>query len=207
MSSIAVELNRQLAERAASARAALVQVRASRMGGGSGVVVHSEGLILTAAHVLRGRRSIVRLMDGREMEAVTLAVERELDLAAISVELSDAPAMELGSSNHLRPGDWVFALGHPWGVRGGTTAGVVIGVGSQLPEAPNGPLGIEWLATSLHLRPGHSGGPLVDSQGRLVGINTRMNGSDVGLSVPASILRGFLREALGSERAPAAQAA
>lgn len=207
MNSLANRLNQQLAEQAASARSALVQVTASRMGGGSGVMVHPDGLILTAAHVLRGRRSTVRLMDGRKLEASTLAIQRELDLAAISVEVGEAAAMELGISDHLRPGDWVFALGHPWGVRGGTTAGVVIGIGSQLPESPREPHGMEWLATSLHLRPGHSGGPLVDSRGQLVGINTRMNGPDVGLSVPASVVRRFLRESLGSERIPAAQAA
>lgn len=207
MSSLASLLNQQLAEQASSARSALVQVSASRTAGGSGVVVHPDGLVLTAAHVLRGRRSTVRLMDGRRLEAVTLAIQRELDLAAISVELSGAPAMQVGSSDHLRPGDWVIALGHPWGVRGGATAGVVIGVGAELPEAPREPHATEWLATSLHLRPGHSGGPLVDSRGRLVGINTRMNGPDVGLSVPASVVRRFLRESLGSEHAPAAQAA
>lgn len=207
MGSILQRLNQQLAERAASARSALVQVHGSRMGGGSGVLVHPQGLVLTAAHVLHGPRARVRLMDGQELEGVMLAVERDLDLAAISVDLSDARSMEVGSSDHLRPGDWVFALGHPWGVRGGATAGVVIGVGSDLPEAPREPRGVEWLATSLHLRPGHSGGPLVDSRGRLVGVNTRMSGPDVGLSVPASVIRGFLRDRLGSDQVPAQRAA
>jgi S1-C subfamily serine protease len=81
-------------------------------------------------------------------------------------------------------------------VAGAVTAGVVAGVGRDLPEMPRSDR--EWIAVSLHLRPGHSGGPLVDDQGRLVGMNTMMAGPDVGLAVPVHVVKHFLRQAVGS---------
>jgi S1-C subfamily serine protease len=89
-----------------------------------------------------------------------------------------------------------MALGHPWGVSGAATAGVVIGVGNDLPEMPWSDR--EWIAVGLHLRPGHSGGPLVDAQGRLVGINTMMTGLEVGMAVPVHVVKAFLKQALTS---------
>jgi S1-C subfamily serine protease len=79
-------------------------------------------------------------------------------------------------------------------VTGATTAGVVIGQGAELPDRPA--FGREWLAVGLHYRPGHSGGPLVDSFGRLVGINTVMVGPDVGLAVPVHEVKEFLKTSL-----------
>lgn len=88
----------------------------------------------------------------------------------------------------------MLALGHPWGVTGAVTAGVIIGVGPvlemSLPQQ-------ELIQVSLHLRPGHSGGPLVDVHSRLVGINAMMPGPDVGLAVPVHAVKDFLRRALG----------
>jgi serine protease Do len=90
----------------------------------------------------------------------------------------------------------VLALGHPWGVTDAATAGVVIGVGRDFPEIPRSDR--EWIAVGLTLRPGHSGGPLVDVQGRLVGINTIMTGPKVGMAVPVHVAKSFLRQRLGS---------
>ena len=87
-----------------------------------------------------------------------------------------------------------MAFGHPWGIEGAATSGVVIGQGDQLPERPA--FGRDWLAVSLHYRPGHSGGPLVDSAGRLIGINTIMVGPDVGLVVPVHEVKRFLKRSL-----------
>jgi S1-C subfamily serine protease len=79
-------------------------------------------------------------------------------------------------------------------VTGAATGGVVIGVGAEWPEMPRS--GREWVVVSLHLRPGHSGGPLVDTQGHLVGINTLMTGPDVGVAVPVHVVKAFLRQTL-----------
>jgi serine protease Do len=90
----------------------------------------------------------------------------------------------------------VLALGHPWGVAGAVCAGPVIDVGLP-PELPQ--LGREFVQAALQLRPGHSGGPMVDVQGRLVAINTMITGPKVGLAIPIHVVKHFLRHHLGSE--------
>jgi S1-C subfamily serine protease len=129
------------------------------------------------------------------LAARRLAFDADYDLAALSVEAADLPAMAMGDSRELRAGDWVMALGHPWGVRGAATAGVVIDVGVP-PEM--GRIRRELVQVGLHLRPGHSGGPLLDRNGDLVGVNTMMAGPNVGLAVPVHVAKRFLRQALGS---------
>ena len=100
------------------------------------------------------------------------------------------------------PGDFVLALGFPWGVQGGVTSGIVIGVGANLPEIDSR----DWIAASLHLRPGHSGGPLVNSRGQLVGINTLMNGPEVGVAIPVHVAVEFLHSSLDRDATPPVQA-
>jgi S1-C subfamily serine protease len=95
-----------------------------------------------------------------------------------------------------RQGQWVLALGHPWGVPSAATAGVVIDVGVPL-EMPHSQR--EWIQASVRVRPGHSGGPLVDAQGHLVGITTRMAGPHVGLAVPLPTVTAFLHRVLQEE--------
>jgi serine protease Do len=196
MSGLISQLNAEMASLVEEVRQSLVQIRNGHRGVGAGTIWHPEGLILTNAHVV-GRRSLrVALPGGRTLAAQVAAHDASLDIAALSVDATDLPTIELGDSQNLRPGQWVLALGHPWGVAGAVTAGVVAGVGRQLPEMPRSDR--EWIAVSLHLRPGHSGGPLVDEHGRLVGINTMMAGPDVGLAVPVHVVKGFLRQAIGS---------
>lgn len=206
----------ELAATTARAMQSLVRVRNGRQGAGAGTICHKDGLILTNAHVIAGGRGARRrvadaigaaitvvLPDGRELPATVLAVDAQRDLAALRVQASDLPAMTLGDSRHLQSGNFVLALGFPWGVTGGATTGVVIGVGAGLPEL--GGDDREWLAASLHLRPGHSGGPMVDAQGRLVGINTMMNGPDVGVAVPVHVAAAFLKAAYERQAARVVQ--
>jgi len=194
MTSVIQELNSELARLSKQVHASLVRVESGRWGAGAGTIWHSEGLILTNSHVARSRRLSVTLPDGRRAPARLLARSRELDLAALTVELSDLPTMEIGDSETLQPGHWVMAFGHPWGVEGAATAGVVIGQGAELPGRPA--FGRDWLAVGLHYRPGHSGGPLVDASGHLVGINTIMLGPDVGLAVPVHEIKRFLKHSM-----------
>jgi serine protease Do len=188
------KFNAESARLSKQVHSSLVHVESGRWGAGAGTIWHSEGLILTNSHVARSHRLRITLPDRRRAAARLLARSRDLDLAALSVELSDLPVIELGDSAALQPGHWVMAFGHPWGVTGATTAGVVIGQGAELPDRPA--FGREWLAVGLHYRPGHSGGPLVDSFGRLVGINTVMVGPDVGLAVPVHEVKEFLKTSL-----------
>jgi serine protease Do len=188
--------NNEMAAVVGGVSRSLVQVRNGRNGAGAGTIWHPEGLILTNAHVVRLHSIHVVLPDGQTLPARVLAHDRDLDLAALGVDATGLPAIDLGDSKRLHAGDWVLALGHPWGVLGAVTAGVVAGVGARLPEMPLSDR--EWIAVSLHLRPGYSGGPLVDVEGRLVGINTIMAGPDVGLAVPVHVVKAFLRHALSA---------
>ncbi len=193
------QLSSEMADVVDGVRRSLVEIRDGRRGAGAGSIWHSDGLVLTNAHVVESRVVRVTLPDGREVDARVMAHDRGLDLAALAVEAEGLPSVPLGDSKHLQPGELVFAMGHPWGVTGATSAGVVIDVGVPLDNAP--PVGREWVVASLRLRPGHSGGPMMDSRGRLVGINTMITGPEVAMAVPVHVAKAFLVNALESSRA------
>ena len=199
MPTLVQTLNDEIADVVEGVRGSLVQIRRGRHGAGAGTVWHPEGLILTNAHVVESGSLQVTLADGRTLPARVLARDPDNDVAAVAVDATDLPTIALGESRRLRPGQLVLALGHPWGIRGAVSAGVVIGVGSQWAEIPRSKR--EWIAVSLNLRPGNSGGPLVDAEGRLVGINSVMSGPEVGLAVPVHVIKAFLHDALGSQAA------
>lgn len=179
----------EMAQLVKTAQAGLVKVGARGNGVGSGFVVHPAGLILTNAHVVRTTRVPVRFADGRQMSAKVLARSRALDLALLWADVTDLSALELSPSVPL-PGSVVLALGHPWGIEGAASAGIVIG--TSVDEA-----GLEWVLVHLRLRPGNSGGPLVDSAGRVVGINSVMTGPESGAAISSRTARAFLKQALG----------
>ena len=164
MSGVFEQLNSALAGVLTDVSASVVQVRDESRGAGAGTIWHSDGLIITNAHVVQHGPFKVALHDGRVLDAKLLARDEEHDLAALSVEANDLPTIQIGSTRGLHPGQWVMALGHPWGIANAATSGVLIGVGRQLPELPTASQ--DWVVADLHLRPGNSGGPLIDSQGR-----------------------------------------
>ena len=203
MATLLERLNQEMADVIGTTRHSLVQISNGHRGVGAGTIWHPDGLIVTNAHVSAGRRRRgrvhsdalwVTLPDGSKYPARIVAQDNEHDLAALRIEAQNLPTIPLGDSRHLQTGQCVFAIGHPWGVMGAVTSGVVIGTGAEWPEMPQN--GREWLVMSLHLRPGHSGGPVVDIDGRLVGINTLMTGPDVGVAVPVHVAKEFLRQAL-----------
>jgi S1-C subfamily serine protease len=189
------DLNAGMADVIDRVHRGLVHISNGR-GAGAGTIWHPDGLIVTNAHVVQGRQHLkATLPDGRTLPARLLAADPDRDLAALSVDATDLPTIEIGDSRSVRPGQWVMAVGHPWGIQGSVTSGVVIGSGDSLPEMRPGR---DWIALSLHMRPGHSGGPLVDSQARLIGINTMITGPDVGFAIPVQTVKAFLKDALGS---------
>ena len=203
MPTLLQQLNDQLPAVVERARCALVQIHNGARGNGAGTIWHPAGLIVTNAHVvaedlrrgLIGRAPLtVTLPSGETKPATVRAADLGRDLAALSVLAEDLPTIELGPARAPRPGDWVLAVGHPWGVEGAVTGGVVIGLTRGTAEGVSP--AHEWLAVDLHMRPGHSGGPLVDTRGRLVGINTMIAGPDVGYAIPLGAVKAFLKQNL-----------
>lgn len=191
-----VDLNEEQATLVDRVQKSLVEVRNGKEGFGAGVIWQPDGIIVTNAHVIHRQSLHVALRDGRTVDARLIAYDQANDIAALATDAANLDAIDLGDSESLHPGQLVFALGHPWGVPRAATAGVVIGAGERLPESPRA--NREWVAVSLRLRPGNSGGPLVDAKGRLLGLNTMMTGLDFGMAVPTHVVRKFMRESLGS---------
>ena len=203
MTTLLPKLNSDLGELADGVRRSLVHVSVGRRGSGSGVVFTSDGLVVTNAHVVSGGRDRnsqtsefqVTMPGGTAVKAVLLAKDDGIDVAVLKIEkpgdkTAELFPIEMGDSRSLRAGQWVMAMGHPGGVAGAAVAGIVIGAGPDLPEAPGS--GRDWVAVDLALRPGHSGGPLVDHHGRLIGISTIMAGLEVGMAVPAHVIEEFV---------------
>ncbi len=202
MSNVLEQLNAGLATAVEAASGSLVQITSGPRGRGAGIIWRPDGLILTNAHVVGRPMLDVTLPDGRLLPARVIARHADHDLAAVRVDAAGLLPARPGDSRAIRAGEWVLALGHPWGVPGAATTGVIIGVGDRIPENPMP--GREWIAVNLHYRPGHSGGPLVDAQGRVIGINTVMAGPDVGLAVPVHVALRFVNALLELEHRAAA---
>ena len=159
-------------------------------GTGSGVIVSPDGYILTNNHVVGEADEIkVKLGDGRELKARRIGTDPETDLAVIKIEESNLPYAKLGNSEELEQGEWVIALGSPFGLQQTMTAGIVSATGRDLPST--GPF-VNYIQTDASINPGNSGGPLVNMKGEVIGINTmifsRSGGSEgIGFAVPSSI--------------------
>lgn len=163
--------------------------------GGSGVIISEDGYIVTNNHVIEGATKLrVTLPDGRAFNAKTIGTDPATDVALIKIDASGLPTLPFGSSDDLRLGEWVLAIGYPMELQSTITAGIVSAKARQL-GALNNRYGIEsFIQTDAAVNPGNSGGALVNTRGELVGINTIIKtstGSYVGYSfaVPETIVR------------------
>lgn len=140
-------------------------------GQGSGFIVSADGLILTNAHVVRGAQQVqVKLSDRREFQAKVLGRDDKTDVAVLKIEASGLPTVPLGSSQAVQPGEWVLAIGSPFGFESTVTAGVVSAKGRSLPDDSSVP----FIQTDVAVNPGNSGGPLLNTRGEVVGINSQI---------------------------------
>ena len=160
---------------------------------GSGFIVSSDGLILTNAHVVDGAKEVtVKLMDHREYKAKVLGFDKTSDIAVLKIDAHNLPVVRLGNSDQLGVGDYVLAIGAPFGLEETATAGIVSATGRSLP----GDGAVPFIQTDAAVNPGNSGGPLFDSTGAVVGINSQIytnSGGYQGVSfaIPINLAQGI----------------
>jgi serine protease Do len=151
-------------------------------GEGSGFIISPDGLILTNAHVVRDANEvIVKLTDRREFHAKVLGSDPKTDVAVIKIDATNLPTLPLGNPANLKVGEWVLAIGSPFGFENSVTAGIVSAKGRSLPDENYVP----FIQTDVAVNPGNSGGPLLDTRGEVVGMNSQIysrSGGYQGLS-------------------------
>ncbi|MBL0140552.1 MAG: DegQ family serine endoprotease [Betaproteobacteria bacterium] len=140
-------------------------------GQGSGFIISSDGLILTNAHVVRNAKDVtVKLTDRREFQAKVLGTDLKTDVAVLRIDAKNLPTVKIGSARDLRVGEWVLAIGSPYGFDNSVTVGVVSAKGRSLPDDGFVP----FIQTDVAVNPGNSGGPLFNARGEVVGINSQI---------------------------------
>jgi len=196
--------NQLLADLAEQLKPALVHVRVRRAiskeseddgpgeprrSSGSGFIIESSGLIVTNSHVVEDADWLqVRLADGRRFGGKVVGRDQRVDLALVKIEgATGLPTLPLGDSNRLRVGEFVLALGHPFGLEQSVSFGIVSRKGAPLTVAAPG---FDFIQTDAAINPGNSGGPLVNMAGQVVGVNSMAarNGS-IGFAIPANLVK------------------
>lgn len=163
-----------------------VQIRAHRMGEGSGVIWNRSGLIVSNAHVARSGSLEIELWDGRVLDGRVRWRDPRRDLALITIPAAGLPEAVQGDAGSLLPGEIVLALGHPFGLPNALALGVIHSVAA-------GPRRTRWIRADIRLAPGNSGGPLANVAGEVIGLNTLVAGG-LAHAIPVSVVQRFLDE-------------
>ncbi len=149
---------------------------------GSGFIISSDGYILTNAHVIDGADKItVRMPDRQEYTAKVIGKDKRTDIALIKIDATNLPVAPIGNSDNIQVGEWVLAIGEPFGLDHTATHGIVSAIGRDLPDESYVP----FIQTDAPVNPGNSGGPLIDTNGKVIGINSQIytkSGGFMGIS-------------------------
>lgn len=170
-----------------------------RMSMGSGFIISDDGFIVTNNHVVENASSVVvRLSDRREFDAEVIGLDERSDLALLKVEGEDLPVARLDATDRLDVGEWVLAIGSPFGLDYSVTAGIVSAKGRSLPTERNENY-VPFIQTDVAINPGNSGGPLFNLDGEVVGVNSQIftrSGGSIGLSfaIPVSVVRSVVEQ-------------
>jgi serine protease Do len=165
-------------------------------GSGSGFIISADGKILTNAHVVDGADTVtVRLSDNKEYQAKVIGKDRQTDLALLKIEANSLTTVRMGNSDQLAVGEWVLAIGSPFGLDYSATQGIVSALGRRLPNETYVP----FIQTDAAVNPGNSGGPLFNTRGEVVGINSQIysnTGSYAGLAfaIPINTVREVVNQ-------------
>ena len=162
-----------------------------RRAAGSGFIIRQDGFLVTNAHVVDGADRIqIRLADGRRFEGRVVGHDERVDLALVKIDAKGLPVAALGDSNRLRVGEFVLALGHPFGLDQTVSFGIVSRKGAPLLVAAPG---FDFIQTDAAVNPGNSGGPLVNMAGEVIGVNSMAarNGT-IGFAIPVNLVKGLL---------------
>ena len=175
----------------------IVQVVKEGRGAGTGIVWKvdgHEGYIITNNHVVPddSTKIQVHLADGRSLDAKALDRNKKLDVAMLLVSADDLQAVEAADSGSLRVGEWVFAVGNPWGQRGVVTAGIISGVSAPRSAEGEDEFQIRYIKSDVILAPGNSGGPLLNADGMVVGVNAMVFGGDLAVSIPSNVVSSWI---------------
>jgi serine protease Do len=166
----------------------------SGKGQGTGFIIHKSGIVLTNAHVIEGSDDIrVRLSDEREISARLIGRDERTDIALLQIDAGGAlPVAPLGNSDNLQIGEWVIAIGNPFGLDHTVTAGIVSAKGRRDVRPGGANAGFyDFIQTDASINPGNSGGPLINAHGEVVGMNTAMNAQaqGIGFAIPINMVK------------------
>lgn len=165
---------------------------------GSGFIIAADGYIVTNQHVVSDADTItITLNDRREFQAELIGADPSSDLALLKIDAEGLPVVTLGDSSKLKVGEWVLAIGSPFGLRYSVTAGIISYMGRSIPT--DGSNYVSYIQTDVAINPGHSGGPLLNLDGEVVGINSQIftnSGGSIGLSfaIPMDVARNVLAQ-------------
>ena len=170
-----------------------------RMGMGSGFIISKDGYVITNNHVVEGADSVlVRMNDRREFDAEVIGSDPRSDIALLRIDASGLPTLDLADDEDLEVGEWVLAIGSPFGLDYSVSAGIVSAKGRSLPTERNENY-VPFIQTDVAINPGNSGGPLFNLEGEVVGVNSQIftrSGGSIGLSfaIPTSVVRHVVEQ-------------